>query len=1103
MISLFKKNIEILLIFILSLTPIWWLRNGEIIIGHDSGFRLNYLEHLRNLSYSWNANHNFGSDWAILKGFLIIQAPESFFSFIFRSVWLGEIATFIFWFFIMGLSMYIAIKALFPEKEFALARIVGSIFYMYNFFILQGWFIAERAKFSLFAALPLGFLIIYKALNKQYSLLKSTIYFSILTFFLNGGGSPPLYGSLILTYAITFIFLTLINIRKNGATEIIYSIKLILCLFLGFFFINSYFILPQIYAALNSYSGMLSSIGGISGILAWERAINKYASILNLLRLQGIPDWYDNPSHVYANDFTTNPFLIVLSFIPILTILVGLSIIKISQLKEKSKVIFVLLAILLIGIIFASGSHPPFGFIYIFLVEHLPGFAIFRSAIYKFGPAFWMSVIFLFAIYLNLIVNKYIKNKKLYNLAIIGSTVFVLLFHFPYFTSNFFNFNNPFTTKVKIPEYIHETNSYLNNSTEETNVLLLPRLDPYYRVDSYEWGFWSLEPISKLSLNHPVISNDTVSPEIINEIYESDDPNYIDRILGRFGINKIILRKDIVYNDKKTKINELNSQAKTILENKNVSLDKKFGQWEIYNFNSSSYIPFVSSPEIVVSANVNKKYSKTILETQKDKKSLLVFNEPENNTNASLIEEISSKTYIEPECYLCQNREFEDQKNLVLINDANILPGSTFYKFKISKENKLRSRFRNGASEIDLSLSLANNRIAEYRSIVKNEKLPLAQKELNLKSLSANYKSEISNAIKLVKELNEIERNKYNVKIYSYLDSQIDYLKDKGFDLNIPENQNLESFIEKEKINLSKDIWYSTDQNKKLIVNINKEGNYLIGSFIDNREEIFLLDGKQITLNKYLNLSKGFHLLEIRRKYESDNTEIKLDVNKRIEVRHLGDGSNKDHILTFEYYTDRDTFLDLEINGKKLDKIAIELKHHAEPRVYTLKLGKGLDLDGSKVFLANNDNTNDSLRIKDVRLEEVYDPNIFLLKDGVSDGLGIPEITYKKINPTRTDIKIKNASSPYILTINNSFSPGWKIYEGNKNIISLFFSKNIFENNQIKSNGYSNSWYIDKNGDYELTVFYEPQKAFYIGGILSLLTLLIMVYLLLRMRGKK
>ena len=248
-----KKYWEIIVIFFFSLTPLLWLKGSEVIIGHDSGFRLNYLDHLRNLFFSWNPVQNFGADWGILKGFLIIQAPETFFSLLFGSLQVGERISFIFWFFIIGISMYTLINSFFPKKEFWIFRIFSSLFYMFNFFLLQGWFIAERAKFSLFAALPLTVLVLFKTLSREYSVLKGTILFSLTSFFLNGGGSPPLFGSLFLVFGITFAFLTFVNIVEKGFREIAYSLKVLISFSIGFLAINAYFVLPHLYQIINKY----------------------------------------------------------------------------------------------------------------------------------------------------------------------------------------------------------------------------------------------------------------------------------------------------------------------------------------------------------------------------------------------------------------------------------------------------------------------------------------------------------------------------------------------------------------------------------------------------------------------------------------------------------------------------------------------------------------------------------------------------------------------------------------------------------------------------------------------------------------------------------
>ena len=154
-----------------------------------------------------------------------------------------------------------------------------------------------------------------------------------------------------------------------------------------------------------------------------------------------------------------------------------------------------------------------------------------------------------------------------------------------------------------------------------------------------------------------------------------------------------------------------------------------------------------------------------------------------------------------------------------------------------------------------------------------------------------------------------------------------------------------------------------------------------------------------------------------------------------------------------------------------------------------------------------------------------------MFRDSSNKVQGSPIISFKKINPTHYTVKIRDAKNPFILSFGSSFSPGWKAYISNnsesgdeiqktyfngeikelkpgnklfdKSLGSVFMGKPIPELNHIKANGYSNAWYIDRTGDFEIIVFYEPQKAFYLGGIISIVTLILFLYILLRMKNGK
>ncbi len=1145
MIKNFKKHKEILLVFLASLTPLWWLRNGEAIIGHDSGFRLNYLNHLINLFYSWNFLHNFGTDWGILKGFLVIQFPETFFSVILGSLAMGQKAAFVFWFFVMGISMYIFIRNFFPQKEFWIMRIFGSIFHMYNFFILQAWFIAERAKFSLFAALPLGLLIIYKTLNKQYSLVKGTILFSILSFFLNGGGSPPLYGSLILVYGLTFVFVTILNIRESGFKAIVHTFKTVALFALGFLSINAYFILPQIYTALNGYSGVLSSIGGISGILAWENAINKYASVLNLIRLQGIPDWYDNPSHSFSYHFINNPALIVLSFVPILLILFGLFFQnRKDMIKKQQDLIHLLFIVLFVGIVFAGGSHPPFGFIYIFLVEHIPGFAIFRSAIYKFGPAVWFSLILLSSFYLNLILNKFIRNKIMFNMVGFFVILILLVYHFPFFNSNFFQFNKPFVTKVSVPNYVYDSNTYLNSLDSSNRLILIPKLDPLYKVDSYGWGFWSLEPLSFLSLNNSVVSNDTVAPEIVNQIYKATEKNNSEsftKLLGRTGINKILVRNDIIYSNKSNRDNIIQSEKKELLENKEIKSDKIFGEWEILNVNSSYYLPLFYSPLKIISSNLELDSSLDLISNEKQERILSINEDVENAGKQGIINKISNQIYNKPECILCSDREYESMRINLLVPKANVLPGSIFYRFKISKENKLRSQVTDPAQKIDLNLAFSHARISEFEGIFYQSQVSSKKNELKLQVLSQEYKELIGNALKGSNQLEGLQNDKYKYKLAAYLYSQKELLETLYTDDNGLRSvvSSLTEFVNANISLIEKDVWRPRSlKEKNLVFNIEEKDSYELKNFDKLNITSMLLDEKEIELESPITLDKGEHRLRVNLNDESSEVldqrldEFSLANGHSIRLNLKDIGEYDKYLLTFEYKTSSEAIIETLTDHDMSVNSRFNVYENSDWELVSQELkNNSISPNGINLIVKNISKNKNNISIRNLKLTRKLSPKIYLFRNIKNEDQNIPNISFKKINPTHYVVNVTNARGPFFLNFGNSFSTGWKAYVFNRrdsedevkreyfngeikelksedrvfdrSLVPVFTTNPIPEVNHIKSNGFSNAWYVDGTGDFEIAIFYEPQKAFYIGIIISIVTLFVFVLILLKLKHGK
>jgi len=1103
---------EIFIIFIFSLTPLLWLKNNQIIIGHDSGFRLNILEYFESLFYSWSPLTNFGVDWSIFKGFLVAQLPEALFAFITSSLVNGQRLSFVFWFFIIGMSMYTLIRQTFPQKSFWVFRLFSSIFYMYNFFLLQGWFIAERAKFSLFAALPLGLLLIYKILKKKYPLIKGGIIFSLVLFLLNSGGNPTHYGSLILVYLIAFLYLTLINCLRNGKKEIIFSIKTALVLLIGTVLINAYWILPQIYLTVNKYTTSLLSVGGISGILGWEDVVDKSASYINLLRLQGIPDWYNNINNTYSNYFINNPTLIIFSFVPIFTILLGLYFYKkLNPVYRNDELFYLVFLIFLVGIIFTAGSHPPLGFFYIFLIKYLPGFAIFRSAFYKFGPTLWFSIIFLTGYLLNLFLIT-IKNKKyVYFLVGIVVVVFVPLYHFPYFISNFFVFNKPFTTRVTVPDYVNDASTYIDKEIPKgSRILILPKLDSSFSADSYDWGFWSLDILPRISTSRSIIANNNSSLGIVTNIYNAIDNNdeaMFLRLTGLTGIDKILWRDDVLYSDKTTKSSDLKITEGIVKNFKSISLEKEFGKWKIYKINNPYYQPLFNISEKLFLANSGSDIIGSVFSLQNEPNSSFVFFDNESQDLINNLDILIEGKYFQTDCSLCNLNTIRSLTGSVVIPVIRFLPDSPFYFAVSNKEQKLLEEYKYMFSQkIDADLGFANKRLAEVRQILFRD-FEINSPQLVKETLS-KYKMHMSDVLSNTDKLSGIDKNNYLIKIYAYLKAHDKFLKEirNKDSLALSDFENLSIFVKEQISKMENGLWMSTADNQiRIIFNLEKDGNFdLIIQDKNILPEKIVLDAKKIDNIDNLFLSKGIHKIEID---YPKSRELVIDKDGIVNgIIGLDYGQEKNfsipdfdyqyaYLIRFDYKVNEGRGPNIVIkqdndlkddDGREVRKIKEILSgdgqwHHSE---YVFNPNSGAKEAGVGFQLLGFDDRASVFQVKNLMADKIFNPRVFLRQNINNEYAPTAKAVFKKSDPTEYVVQVSNANGPYILNFGESFDKGWKAYIPSDN-------KFISESNHIKINGYANGWLIDKQGDYDVIIRYWPQKIFRIGLLISAVSVLI------------
>lgn len=158
-----------------------------------------------------------------------------------------------------------------------------------------------------------------------------------------------------------------------------------------------------------------------------------------------------------------------------------------------------------------------------------------------------------------------------------------------------------------------------------------------------------------------------------------------------------------------------------------------------------------------------------------------------------------------------------------------------------------------------------------------------------------------------------------------------------------------------------------------------------------------------------------------------------------------------------------------------------------------------------------------------IYLSDKTRPNPFIPEDIALTNL--PKLTFKKINPTKYKLWVENARGPFLLVFSENFHSGWKLYPGQEDLEAdgetvgsyfdgeirevksgeAFFDKQagetwgvspIAQSRHSIVNGYANSWLIKPEDvgnreSFEFILDYWPQRIFYVGTPVTLITILI------------
>lgn len=741
---------EILFLLLFSLPPLFWLHDNYMILGHDSGGQIDFITYYLQLFSTWSNQLNFGISNGLQLGFLILQLPELLFSLLAHSVTAAQQLSSVFWFAAMGLSMYFSIKSFFPDKKHRWLRLSAALLYQYNFFILQGWFITERAKFAQFVAVPAIFAILHHCLSGKSSVFQSTVLLAIILFFFNAGGSLPFYGAILVIGGIVFLVQTLDDLYVKNFSRIFRNLATVILMAVLTLLYNAYWLIPSVITGKQSFGQVVSGSGGVESYLAWQKMVTQYASFVNLFRLQGIPDWYST-QHQYSKIFLENPVFILLSFLPIICIALSFRYIPKYLKKQEFSFTYIisLFFIFIVGLFLTAGSRSLLGSGYEWLFTHVPGFIIFRSTFYKFGVLYWFAFISLFSIALHIFLE---KIEDFQWRTILGSAIIVLIlgYHWPYFTVNFFQFNSPFSTRVRPPEYVFEMKDFIRSHLNTGSFFLLPQIKDKFKADGYTWGYWSLDILVNQLSNQPVFTNNS-DDEFIQEVYQSiRDKNKAQFLeyMSFLNVRYIFWRGDIL-DSKGKSLEAMDQENKNFIESL-ASEQVHFGEWSVF-----------SLPEL--------KTKETVYFT------------------------------VPLECKSClQGKEQSKKQNYavhIVKPYISITPSSNFYPLVLMKEKIIR-----------LSLQPSFDKLFQYELLISHKRFleitlfaEFASSNSRENELFENFHLSLERVQEMIDRSPNTEKRKKSQNIDALLDSMLSDLENKKDEIPLEVYKKLEKEILKHK----------------------------------------------------------------------------------------------------------------------------------------------------------------------------------------------------------------------------------------------------------------------------------------------------------------
>lgn len=1125
------KNLFLFILIGLFMSFLWF-GHGNLMGGGEAGVQFYNLSKISDISIPAWGNQILGGS----SGITVSSGPlYLFLSFLQKQGFTGQLLQASFFFVILILtlwSMEYLYCNIFEEKP-GLKSVLSSLFYLINSYSLMNiWnrFLPNTIVF--YAVLPLVLGLYLKAIKSKRFIF--VILASLLTAVFSYGFAAPAQ-TLIFLGLLTFLFLFELLIERDYWLVIKYYL-VSLCTW-GLF--NFWWIFSQISfrfsAAYTTVSGeFFSSSGNLDTFLSLSNSLGQLRNLFLLKHGTFFSQAVDLPLS-WPLFYDLLPSLVI-EWSVILIVLY----IAINHLKNKN--IAFLLSVLVVGIIGAKGSIPPFGEIFKFLFEKVSYIQFFRNPFEKLGLLLPLALSPLFGFTVGILCEKYGKR-----IAIIASLYLIVFLGFPFWTSLVFTSGNPPANdlrvgyQVKVPEYYVQADNWFSSQPGLFRFMSLPLGGEGI---FYNWpkGYVGVEQ-SGVLFKTPSISYDTTISfyhQIATRLQQlfliyKDFP----LIANLLNIRYVLFRPD--FNFKLSGMRD----PQTILDtlNKRYSLLKEFGPLKVYDFENSKQSEKIYPARFVVTTNKIGDMEDVFTGNLGDKDILIRGKDRDNFSVSKDI--VHNETFFEIDA--SNYPKFLDAPDIFPY--VSRLPDDKIYPLILLKEKLMLMTKPDIQQNTREKITLLGKRLMEVKKLKENGKLDLANKYLN------SYLDNLSGVLDDVDRMVEFKQTTDILwrqdDMFNVFSSHLSVLKDLGGEEVLAKFKKL---VSSHKILPYWDFQSKSGNRVVFRFEASVSGEYdLIVPKTLTFPQVFSvsviksmqLDNKQISISpeiteNYLKLGtafldKGPHEISFLVP-PSQNLSQTTDMimNTEVESRREILITNFDPFLRYEigwdYLVDYGDGLNVELvmNTDTLDNRTKKFR-----RNFSRKFNRDnySSLVQSFAFVTGGNSTSDTARIdmwvdkwnncrdlfsgkyaKKCDDKKIFDwfnrptrikvtnirvkPKFPAQARLVSTRQNImpfksPEIEFQKIDSTKYKYQVRNASSPFILVFSELFDAGWRITDSTEHFLV---------------NGYANAWKINKTGDFEGEIEFYPQKllnwGYIISGISISVGMLVIIYLTFIQRKK-